>query len=156
MNETLCGIDSPVMPVWSKSKISQPNYFSSRRIHKDQDPNLQNCYMVRNMHCEPVPCSYSFHLDSIPFFYFLSSGKVFKGKGRRWLEQSFLQSDLALLPRAILQISASPAMQGKSFTFSASAQYESIPQASALTGVTAESLLQCCCITPEAVLWNAK
>lgn len=30
-------------------------------------------------------------------------------------------------------------MQGKSFTFSASAPYESMPQASALTGATAET-----------------
>lgn len=92
MNETLCGIGSPVMPVWSKSKISQWNDFCSRRIHKGQDPNLQHRYMVRNMHC---PMFLLFSLRFNPFFFFLSSARVVKGERRGWLEQCVLQFDLA-------------------------------------------------------------
>lgn len=82
MNETPCGTGCPVMPVCSKSKISQPNYFSSRRIHKGKDPNLQHCHTVRKMHCESVPYSYSFHLDSISFLIFHLQTEYSKGRDK--------------------------------------------------------------------------
>lgn len=87
--------------------------------------------------------------------------KAVKGKGGVCLHHpSFDQPDLSFCWMNTRKVHtaefAQLQRQEESFTFSASSQYESMPQASALTAATAEPLLQCHCITSEVFhcKWN--
>lgn len=164
MKEIVHGIGSPVTPVivWSKSKLVQWNYFSPRRTKRDQGINLEHCCSVRNTHCEPVLRSYSPHLESIPNLPFFFHFQLNLSKGREEgvsINPFFNLSDLAFYLLTTSKDHTAEFLQLQhhrgSHSHSALAynKYERMPQASALTGVTAEPLLQCHCITLEAVHW---